>query len=414
MIQIGTYQVDTSDPLVIAAIVAGVGFALILLLLILALRAAGRSARMTAPLAQQMQILGGHVQQLGAGQEQLRGGLQTVSDTQSAAQSQMIQTVESRLNHVQLQMQERLADNSARSARQLAEMQERIGQTLHGSSKQTTTSLTQLQERLAVIDKAQDNITKLSGDVLSLQDILSNKQTRGAFGEIQLRDIVSKALPTDSYVLQHTMSNGKRADCLIHLPNPPGPIVIDSKFPLEAYEALRAAKTDHDLKGAVAQMKVAVRKHIRDISAKYIIEGETADGALMFLPSEAVYAELHANFPELVREGFEARVWIVSPTTCMATLNTMRAILKDARMREQAGAIRKTLRMLHRDVELVVTRVGKLDTHFRQAREDLDGIGTAAERAGKRAAKLDNFDFEELEEAPVSTVVPLAKPDGKV
>ncbi len=414
MIQIGTYQFDTSDPLVIAAIAAGVGFALILLLLILALRVAGRSARMTAPLAQQMQILGGHVQQLGAGQEQLRGGLQTVSDTQAAAQSQMIQTVESRLNHVQLQMQERLADNSARSARQLAEMQERIGQTLHGSSKQTTTSLTQLQERLAAIDKAQDNITKLSGDVLSLQDILSNKQTRGAFGEIQLRDIVSKALPTDSYVLQHTMSNGKRADCLIHLPNPPGPIVIDSKFPLEAYEALRAAKTDHDLKGAVAQMKVAVRKHIRDISAKYIIEGETADGALMFLPSEAVYAELHANFPELVREGFEARVWIVSPTTCMATLNTMRAILKDARMREQAGAIRKTLRMLHRDVELVVTRVGKLDTHFRQAREDLDGIGTAAERAGKRAAKLDNFDFEELDEAPVSTVVPLTKPDGKV
>ena len=222
-------------------------------------------------------------------------------------------------------------------------MQERMNQTLHGSAKQTTTSLTQLQERLAAIDKAQDNITKLSGDVLSLQDILSNKQTRGAFGEIQLRDIVSKQLPSDSYALQHTMSNGKRADCLIHLPNPPGPIVIDSKFPLEAYEALRNAQTDWDLKNAVSAMKVAVKKHIKDISEKYILEGETADGALMFLPSEAVYAELHANFPELIREGFAARVWIVSPTTCMATLNTMRAILKDARMREQAGAIRKEL-----------------------------------------------------------------------
>ena len=141
--------------------------------------------------------------------------------------------------------------------------------------------------------------------------------------------------------------------------------MIDSKFPLEAYEALRNAKTDWDLKNAVAAMRIAVKKHIRDISEKYIVEGETADGALMFLPSEAVYAELHANFPELIREGFAARVWIVSPTTCMATLNTMRAILKDARMREQAGAIRKELGSLHGDVERLVTRVGNLDRHFR-------------------------------------------------
>ena len=146
---------------------------------------------------------------------------------------------------------------------------------------------------------------------------------------------MSKALPSDSYTLQATLSNGRRADCLIHLPNPPGPIVIDSKFPLEPYEALRNATTDWELNEAARQLRTAVKKHIKDISEKYIIEGETADGALMFLPSEAVYAELHANFSELVREGFSARVWIVSPTTCMATLNTMRAILKDARMRNR-------------------------------------------------------------------------------
>ena len=321
-----TYALD--HPYVLAAGIAAALVLVLFILLIMAVRAAGRSARMAAPLSQQIQVLGGHVQQLGAGQEQLRGGLQTVSDTQANAQTQLIQSVEARMNSVQLHMQERLADNAARSQRALTDMQERMNQTLHGSAKQTTTSLTQLQERLAAIDKAQDNITKLSGDVLSLQDILSNKQTRGAFGEIQLRDIVSKQLPSDSYALQHTMSNGKRADCLIHLPNPPGPIVIDSKFPLEAYEALRNAQTDWDLKNAVSAMKVAVKKHIKDISEKYILEGETADGALMFLPSEAVYAELHANFPELIREGFAARVWIVSPTTCMATLNTMRAILK--------------------------------------------------------------------------------------
>jgi DNA recombination protein RmuC len=412
MIEIAGTSYEFTDPVVIAALCGAGVLVFILTLLVMAVRAARDSARLAAPLSQQMGVLGQHVQQLGMGQEQLRGGLQTVSDTQANAQSQVIQTMELRLSAVQQQMNDRLADNAAKSARALNDMQERMRETLHGNSKQTTTSLTQLQERLATIDKAQENITKLSGDVLSLQDILSNKQTRGAFGEIQLHDIVSKALPKDSYALQATLSNGKRADCLIHLPNPPGPIVIDSKFPLEAYEALRKANTDWEVNEAAKAMRVAVKAHIKAISEKYILEGETADGALMFLPSEAVYAELHANFPELVREGFAARVWIVSPTTCMATLNTMRAILKDARMREQAGAIRTTLKHLHRDVELVVERVGKLDTHFNQARADLDSINTAAERAGKRAARLDNFDFEDLAPDDVANVVPLSKPDS--
>jgi len=285
-----------------------------------------------------------------------------------------------------------------------------MSDSLQGTSTRTARSLGELQQRLETIDRAQTKIEKLSGDVLSLQDILSNKQTRGAFGEIQLRDIITKALPADAVAFQVTLSNGRRADCVVHLPNPPGDIVIDSKFPLEAYEALHTAETDWDLKEAVKAMRVAVRGHIRAISDKYILDGETADGALMFLPSEAVYAELHANFPELVREGFEARVWIVSPTTCMATLNTMRAILKDARMREQAGEIRKMLKNLHRDVELVVERAGKLETHFDQARRDVEGLTTAAERAGKRAARLDNFDFEDLGDE--GNVVPLAKPEG--
>jgi len=385
---------------------------LIVILLIMAVRAAGRSARVAAPLAQQMRVLGGHVQQLGQGQEQLRGGLQMVSDTQSNTQAQMMQTMEARLAYVQQQMQDRLADNAARSARSLAEMQQRMTETLHGSSKRTTSSLAQLQERLASIDKAQDNITKLSGDVLSLQDILSNKQTRGSFGEIQLQDIVSKALPSDSYSLQATLSNGKRPDCLIHLPNPPGPIVIDSKFPLEAYEALRRAKTEAETRAAAQQMKTAVRVHLNAIADKYILEGETAEGALMFLPSEAVYAELHANFSELVREGFEKRVWIVSPTTCMATLNTMRAILKDARMREQAGAIRKELGNLNKDVERLATRVGNLDRHFTQARRDVEEIKVSSEKAAKRAGRLHNFDFEELAEAKTEAIVPLRTPEG--
>ena len=364
-----SYAWNAPEVLVIAGAVL-----VLLLLLILILRAAGRSATMAQPLMNEMGWLGQRVQALGEGQERLAGGLHHVSETQAVSQSAMLQLMEKRL----------------------AEVQRAMGESLNGTATRTAHSLGELQQRLMTIDKAQANIEKLSGNVLNLQDILANKQARGAFGEIQLNDIVQKALPADAYTMQATLSNGKRADCLIHLPNPPGPIVIDAKFPLEAYEALRRADNPRAVTEAQAQLRAAVRVHIKAISEKYILDGETADGALMFLPSEAVYAELHANFPEVVRDGFTARVWIVSPTTCMATLNTMRAVLKDARMREQAGAIRATLRQLHRDVELVVERVDKLSTHFNQARADLDGISTAAERAGKRAARLDNFDFEEL------------------
>ncbi|OWU86363.1 recombinase RmuC [Oceanicola sp. 22II-s10i] len=388
MIRIAGHTFSLEDPVVLIGLGGAVGFVLICLLLLLSIRASRKAAD---PLIYQLDQMGRTIDGLYRGQEQLSGGLTTVSNAQASGQAQVLQAMETRLAAVQSQMNDRLHENAMKSARALSEMQEKMNEQLRGGSEKTTKSLTELQERLAVIDKAQENITRLSGDVLSLQDILSNKQTRGAFGEIQLNDIVGKALPSDSFSLQAVLSNGKRADCLIHLPNPPGPIVIDAKFPLEAYEKLRAGEP-----GAAQLFKTSVRAHIKAISERYIIEGETADGALMFLPSEAVYAELHANFGELVREGFAARVWVVSPTTCMATLNTMRAILKDARMREQAGAIRNMLKLLHRDVELVSERVGKLQTHFGQARADLEGIGTAAERAGKRAARLDNFDFEEL------------------
>ena len=374
MIEIGPYSVALDDPLTLAAL-GGAGLVLlILVLLLLAIRAASRAAQSTEPLGHQIGQLGARVQGLSDGQHQLAGGLTHVSEAQAASQSHMLQLMEQRL----------------------AQVSERMNENLQGSSRRTAQSLGDLQQRLQVIDKAQDNITKLSGDVLSLQDILSNKQTRGAFGEIQLTDIVTNALPADSYTLQATLPNGKRADCLIHLPNPPGPICIDSKFPLEAYEALRRAKTDAELAEAGRFLRNSVRKHIRDIAERYILEGETADGALMFLPSEAVYAELHGNFPEVVREGFAARVWIVSPTTCMATLNTMRAILKDARMREQAGAIRRELGLLFADVDRLGARVDNLDKHFSQAAKDISEVKISADKAGRRARRLDNFDFEEL------------------
>ena len=388
MISIGDYTFSLVDPLFIAGLIVALILLAMVVLLVVTVRRAGKSGEMAQVLASQIGGLGSRVEMLSNGQQQLFGGLTSVTEAQAQQQAKTLQLMEQRLSQVT----------------------ESLNVNLSSSAQRTAQSLGELQQRLLTIDKAQENITKLSGDVLSLQDILSNKQTRGAFGEIQLNDIVSKALPSDAYTFQHTLTNGKRADCLIHLPNPPGPIVIDSKFPLEAYEALRNAKTDWEANEAAKFMRTSVKAHIKAISEKYILDGETADGALMFLPSEAVYAELHSNFPELVREGFTARVWIVSPTTCMATLNTMRAILKDARMREQAGAIRTTLRLLHRDVELVVERVGKLNTHFGQARKDLEDINTAAERAGKRATRLDNFDFEEIAK---EDAVPLPIAQGK-
>ena len=376
MIALGGEVYAWNDPQVLVA-VAGVALGIVLLWLLLAtLRAARRSAEVALPLAQQLGLLGQRVEALSNGQQQLAGGLTHVSEAQAAAQANMLKLMEQRLGTVTEQMTLNLSN----------------------SAKATAQSLGQLQQRLTAIDTAQANITKLSGGVLSHQDILSNKQPRGAVGGIPLNDIVSRARPADRLTLQATLSNGRRADCLIHLPNPPGPIVVDSKFPLEGYEALRNATTDAEVQDAARRLRGDVKTHIKAIAERYILEGETADGALMFLPSEAIYAELHANFPELVREGFAARVWIVSPTTCMATLNTMRAILKDARMREQAGAIRKELALLHSDVERLGARVGNLDRHFGQAQKDIEEIKISATKAGTRARRLDAFDFEELAE----------------
>ncbi|MEE2773786.1 MAG: DNA recombination protein RmuC [Pseudomonadota bacterium] len=308
------------------------------------------------------------------GQQQLFGGLRTVSEAQSVNQSEILKHVEKRLS----------------------EVQRAVSENLTGSANKTASTLGELKQRLVTIDRAQTNIEKLSGNVLGLQDILSNKQARGAFGEIQLNDIVTKALPADAYTFQPTLSNGKRVDCVIHLPNPPGPIAIDSKFPLEAYETLRLANSQESHARAKQAFKTSVRKHIRDISEKYILEGETAEGALMFIPSEAVYAELHSNFSSVVREGFSARVWIVSPTTCMATLNTVRSVLKDANMREQAGRIRTELGMLQKDVDRLELRANNLNRHFELASKDLEEVKVSAKKVSGRVTKIDRFEFDEL------------------
>ena len=316
---------------------------------------------------------------LSANQQQIVGSIKVITDTQTTSQAAIIKHVESRLEEIQ---------NS-------------ISSSLSGSSVKTAQTLGELQQRLQTIDKAQTNIEKLSGEVLGLQEILSNKQARGVFGEIQLKDIVRKALPSDAYDFQFTLSNGKRADCIIYLPEPQGNIVIDSKFPLEAYNSMISNANEADKNKNIQLFQSSIKTHIKDISEKYIIEGETADGAILFLPSEAIYAELHSNFSKLVNEGFESRVWIVSPTTLMATLNTMRAILKDERLRRQTSRIRAELDLLYKDMVRLEGRIINLDKHFNLASKDVDEIKISAKKASKRVFNIERFEFEEIPTADI-------------
>ncbi len=277
-----------------------------------------------------------------------------------------------------------------------------VGERLDRTEKTTGQIVTDLRERLVRIDEAQKKIGDLSTQVVSLQEVLSNKQARGAFGEVQLNDLVQNTLPPQAYEFQCTLSSGVRVDCLLKLPNPPGSIGIDAKFPLESYSALRAVPAGDAPALLVAQrsFQQAIRKHIGDIRDKYILPGETAESALMFLPSEAVYAELHANFIGLVEESYRARVWIVSPTTMMATLNTVRAVLKDVRMREQAGEIQKTVGLLLGDVERLGDRVDRLKTHFAQTEKDLRDIDISADRITKRGQRILDVDLGEEPSLP--------------
>ncbi len=275
---------------------------------------------------------------------------------------------------------------------------------LRQNSENTNKTLTDLRERLAKIDVAQQKISALSEQVVSLQEVLSNKQSRGAFGEIQLNDLVVSILPPNAYSFQHILSNGKKADCLLNLPNPPGAIVVDAKFPLESYQALRNAKSEREKIEAERFFKASVSKHIKDISEKYILPGETAESALMFLPSEAVYAELHANFVDVVQDSYKSKVWIVSPTTLMATLNTVRAILKDAYMREQAGVIQKEVGLLIDDVCRLNDRVDNLSKHFKQANDDIDSIKISSGKIIRKIEKIESIEVGDIQNTAITYI----------
>lgn len=317
---------------------------------------------------------------------ELSGRLVQLSETSRREQDKIAEAVQEQKIAVLKIMDERL----------LA-VTKSVGEGLRQSTEKTAETLHDLRERLAKIDVAQQKISSLSEQVVSLQEVLSNKQARGAFGEIQLNDLVKSILPPSAYEFQAVLDNQKRADCVLKLPNPPGTIIIDAKFPLESYQALRNARNEREKQEAERFFRASVLKHIKDISEKYIIAGQTAESALMFLPSEAVYAELHANFCDVVEASYRSKVWIVSPTTLMATLNTVRAVLKDASMREQADVIQKEVGILVDDIGRLDERIDSLSKHFDMAAKDIGDIKISSGKISRRIQRIEDLELGETD-----------------
>jgi len=298
------------------------------------------------------------------------------------------------------QLSKRMNELTATTKQELAEISKQVEQRLSDGFDKTTKTFTDILKRLALIDDAQKKITELSTNVVSLQEVLADKRSRGAFGEVQLNSLIRNVLPEQSFSLQHTLSNGKIADCMLFLPAPTGNVVIDSKFPLESYRKM-ADNTlgDHDRKSAERQFKIDIKKHINDISDKYLIDNETADGAVMFIPAEAIFAEIHAHQSDLVDYANKKRVWLTSPTTLMAILTTARSVLKDEATRQQIHIIQAHLSDLALDFSRFKSRFANLAKHIDQAATDVKQIHTSADKISNRFEKIEQVDLTEKTES---------------
>ena len=309
-------------------------------------------------------------------QSEMQGRLAAMTEVFGARQSELNQSVSQRLDG----------------------MSERVASTITEQTKSTHENLRRLQERLAVIDAAQTNIQSLAKDVVGLQAILSNKQTRGAFGQSRMETIVADGLPMGAYAFQHTLSNGSRPDCIVRMPNGAPPLVIDAKFPLEAWNAIRSADNPEAANTAGQRFRRDMEVHIRDIAEKYLIQGEAQDTAFLFVPSESIFAEIHERFEGIVQRAHRARIVIVSPSLLMLSIQVIQAILKDQRMREQAHVIQSEVVALMADLSRLDERVRKLQGHFAMAQKDVDMIITSADKLTRRGEKIEALEFETVGE----------------
>lgn len=329
-----------------------------------------------------------------------------ISQGQLASQLLIGQTVQQHMSDVREQMNHSFTQHSGSLTAHLQSLTEEIRNHLHSLTLQvnhrlnegfekTSATFTDVVIRLTKIDEAQKKINELSTHVVSLQDILVDKQARGAFGEVQLTSLIANLIPPSHYSLQHTLSNQKRADCVLLLPEPTGNIVIDAKFPLETYQKLMGCQKDSPMekKALQQQFRQDVQKHIKDIAEKYIIPNETTDGAVMFIPAESIFAEIHANYPELIALSQRLRVWIVSPSTLMAVLTTARAVLKDDATRKQVHIIQKHLHSLADDFQRFDKRMEKLSKHIDMAHQDVSEVSTSARKISQRFQKIESVDL---------------------
>ncbi|MEZ5874455.1 MAG: DNA recombination protein RmuC [Hyphomicrobiales bacterium] len=358
----------TLDPVIVGLALAGLAvLALIVLAIVLTVHMSRRKHEASA-----------HDVQLG----ELKVRLQTLAEISVTRHGELARAVNERLDR----------------------MTHKVGTDLNETARKTHESISKLNERLAVIDTAQKNLTELSTNMVSLQEILANKQARGAFGQMRMETIVQDGLPKGAYTFQATLSNGKRPDCLLHMPNTPAGVVIDAKFPLEGFEAFRTARRDDEKKEAGRRIRVDVGRHIDAMAERYFIAGETQDTAILFVPSEAIYADLAEHFSDLVQKAHRARIVICAPNMLMLAVQTMQAILKDVQMREQAHLIQKEVATLMEDMGRFRDRVLDLQRHFGQANADIEKILTSSEKISARGRKIETLDFDG-EDAP-KTIAP--------
>ena len=364
-----TFGSVTLDPVVVLLALAGLAvLALLVLAITLIVHMKGRRREVEAQAAEL---------------NELKGRLQTFAEISVARQGDIARAVNERLDR----------------------MSHRVGSDLNETARKTNDSIAKLHERLAVIDTAQKNLTDLSTNMVSLQEILANKQARGAFGQMRMEAIIMDGLPKGAYSFQATLSNGKRPDCLLHMPNTKAGVVIDAKFPLEGFEAFRTARAPEEKKEAARRVRVDVARHVEAMAERYFLPGETQDTAILFVPSESVYADLAEHFDDLVQKAHRARIVISSPNMLMLAVQTMQAILKDVKMREQAHLIQREVVHLMEDTGRLRERVLDLQRHFGQANADIEKIVTSSERIHSRGRKIEALEFEEPAPAPTPVEV---------
>ena len=356
---------------------------MLLVVLILGVLIAIRSSKPDGAAAQNMTTLIESLTKMSSDQAELRGQISQIAASQETGRKLVAE---------QLQAQEREIGKTLNE--RLEKVTQRVGESIQKTTDKTTESLTDLQNRLAVIDAAQKNIADLSTDIVGLQDILSNKQARGAFGQAQMEDIVRDMLPADYFKFEATLSNGKRVDCLITLPGDQGDIGVDSKYPHEGFVRLMEAKNDEERKTAGQIFTRDVIKHVQAIAEKYIIPGETSDWALMFVPAESIYMELHTNFQNVIQEGYRRKIIIASPSSFWAILHSVRALIRDTKMREHAGIIQKEVGLLMEDVARLDKRVGNLGRHFEQSGKDIEDIQKSTRKIALHGNRIKQVDLQ--------------------